>query len=86
MSSYILDAIKKAEHEHDIVQFIDNDLEKKERTFFSKLWFWIIVLIIMNILSFTVLFWPKKPISSPQIHFVTPMNSQEQNELKNELK
>ncbi|MDM8562607.1 hypothetical protein QUF54_04560 [Candidatus Marithioploca araucensis] len=57
MSSYILDAIKKAEHEHDIVQLIDNDLEKKKRTFFSRFWFWIIVILVMiNILSFTVFF------------------------------
>ncbi len=57
MSSYILDAIKKAEREHDMVQFIDNDLEKKRRTFFSRFWFWIIVILVMiNILSFTAFF------------------------------
>jgi len=77
--SYILDALKKVEveHEHEIDQLVDNDIEEQKRWRFfpqtrSRFWFWIGVMLLLNILSFTVLFWPKKPLVKPQVYIVAP--------------
>ena len=73
--SYILDALKKAEHQPEIAQPIDNNIEEPSMwRFFPRtgFWFWIGVMVFLNILSFTVLFWPKKPLVKPQIYIVAP--------------
>jgi hypothetical protein len=74
--SYILDALRKAEDEHEIAQPVDNDIEEPSMWRFfpqTRFWFWIGVMLLLNILSFTVLFWPKKPLVKPQVYIVAPL-------------
>jgi len=76
--SYILDALKKAEYEREMAQFIDNDIDNKGRRFFPKthFWLWISVILLINILSFTVWLWPKKDLTPPQVHIVSTVSQQ----------
>jgi hypothetical protein len=76
--SYILDALKKAEHESE-AQLVDNDIKKHKKWLFfpkTRFWFWIGIMLLLNILSFTVLFWPKKPLVKPQVYIVAPTVSE----------
>jgi hypothetical protein len=74
--SYILEALKKAERERELTQFIDykNNESKKKRKFSlqTHYWLWISVLLVMNVLSFTALLWPKEPIAPPRVYIVSP--------------
>jgi hypothetical protein len=74
--SYILEALKKAERERELAQFIDyeNNESKNKRKFSlqTHYWLWISVLLIMNVLSFTTLLWPKEPIAPPRVYIVSP--------------
>jgi hypothetical protein len=78
--SYILDALKKAEHEREMVQFIDySGYHPKKRRFSlqkGSFWWWIGVLLIMNVLSFSMLLWLKAPLTPPQVYIVPPTASQ----------
>jgi hypothetical protein len=78
--SYILDALKKAEHEREMAQFINySGYRPKKRRFSSQKgisWWWIGMLLIMNILSFRLLLWPKEPLTPPQVYMISPTASQ----------
>jgi len=78
--SYILDALKKVEHEREIAQFINYSgyYSKKRRFSLQKgsSWWWIGILLIMNALLFTILLWPKVPLIPPQVYIVPPTTSQ----------
>ena len=77
--SYILEALKKAEYQREMAQFIDYDdhFEQKKGLSISKglSWKWIGIMLIMNVLSFSVLLWPKDPLPRPQIYIVSPPQS-----------
>jgi hypothetical protein len=74
--SYILEALKKDEYQREMAQFIDYDEHFKQKKGLSiskgPSWKWIGIMLIMNVLSFTALLWPKKPLSYPQVYIVSP--------------
>ncbi|RKZ42411.1 MAG: hypothetical protein DRQ49_01905 [Gammaproteobacteria bacterium] len=76
--SYILDALQKAEYEREMAQFINNDIDNKGRRSFlqTSFWLWITIILLMNILLFTVLLWPKKNLTAPQVHIIATVVQQ----------
>ena len=85
--SYILDAIKKVEHEQNLAQSIKkSSKDNKWLAFFhSSFWFWCMLLLIVNVISLSVLLWQKNPVTSPQIYIVTPHESIQLNSLSQKL-
>jgi len=69
--SYILEAIRKDEREREANQFIDYPDNKP--AFPKKLWIGIIILL--NVIVWSVFLWPKEPIKSPQITIISPLSS-----------
>jgi len=72
--SYILEALRKAEREDELKQQteweeIPTTLGKPTR---SRYYWKILVnlLIVLNLLVWTWLFWPKPPVSSPVVEFM----------------
>ena len=76
--SYILEAIKKSERELETIQFIDYSDDKP--VFSKKLW--IGTMIVLNVIIWSVLLWPKEPLNSPQITIISPL-SQSNTQLNN---
>jgi len=68
--SYILDAIKKAEPERQLVQTIH--YQEKPVKILQKVpfWLWLTVLVVMNVFSFTALLYPKEPLEPPRVYIV----------------
>lgn len=71
--SYILDAIKKAEPKRQPVQTIDYEDKPVKIPQKQPFWLWLTVLVIMNVLSFTALLYPNKPLEPPRVHIVPTM-------------
>jgi len=71
--SYILDALKKAEYEREVAQFVDyeNDYKKKPR--FANFWVW--GMIVVGMLAFLILLWPSETIPSQQVYIISPAQS-----------
>lgn len=81
--SYILDAIKKAEYERDIAQFVDfksNSPKQPHRSNWinfilapSQTYAWLClgVMLLMNVLIFGRLFWHNEPLTPPQVHIMS---------------
>ncbi|MFK5969864.1 MAG: hypothetical protein QM487_07065 [Candidatus Marithrix sp.] len=68
--SYILEAIKKNERELETIQFIDYSDDKPVSS--KKLW--ISTMIVLNVIVWSVLLWPKEPLNSPQITIISPLS------------
>ncbi len=70
--SYILEAIRKDEREREGNQFID--YPDNTSTFpIKKLW--ISIIIILNVIIWSVFLWPKESLKSPQITIISPLSS-----------
>ncbi len=78
--SYILEAIKKNEREQEDIQFIDYSPNKP--VYSKKLW--ISIMIVLNMIIWSILLWPKEPLKSPQITIISPLSSS--NNLSDNLK
>ena len=68
--SYILEAIKKNERELENIQFIDYSDDKPVSS--KKLW--TITIIVLNVIIWSALLWPKEPLNSPQITIISPLS------------
>ena len=74
--SYILDALKKAEREHNSFSFIEIEYKKnlKKQFFRSKInsWWWVMVILAMNLILLAALLWPKEPPAPPRVLYIVP--------------
>ncbi len=71
--SYILDALKKAEYERELAQFVDcnDDFKRRPRfSFATNSWVWGTVILVIMVL--TMLLWPSKTIHSQQEVYIVP--------------
>ncbi|MCK5876938.1 MAG: hypothetical protein KAG43_04830 [Candidatus Marithrix sp.] len=66
--SYILEAIRKDECERDIEQFVDYSGD--EKIFPKKLA--IVILLLLNVIVWSILLWPNESPESPQITITSP--------------
>jgi hypothetical protein len=75
--SYILDALKKAEREREMAQFINYNNKRTQNKWllvFPKIRSmpWMSIILAMNVLLLILLFWPKAPLVAPQVYIVPP--------------
>jgi len=75
--SYILDALKKAEREREMVQFIDYNNRQAQNKWlvFPKIRSmpWMSIILAINILLLILLLWPKEPLVPPRVYIVPPV-------------
>jgi hypothetical protein len=74
--SYILDALKKAEREREMAQFIDYNNRQNQNKWLVlpkiRAMPWMSIILAMNVLLLILLFWPKAPPVAPQVYIVPP--------------
>ncbi|MDM8569964.1 hypothetical protein QUF50_10745 [Thiotrichales bacterium HSG1] len=71
--SYILAAIKKEECQRETNQFVDYSDNKQ---IFNKKTF-IIITLVLNVIIWSALLWPKESLEPPQIIITSPLLSQQ---------
>ncbi|MEK8015818.1 MAG: hypothetical protein VSS75_003045 [Candidatus Parabeggiatoa sp.] len=75
--SYILDALKKAEREREMVQFIDYNNRQAQNKWLVlpkiRSMPWMSIILAMNVLLLILLLWPKAPLVAPQVYIVPPV-------------
>ena len=69
--SFILDALKKAECERDVTQFVEYSDNLKKKSWVMKI-FWVWGILVFALLVFTILLWPIKMVASQQVLSIVP--------------
>ena len=77
--SYILDALKKAEREREMAEFIDYNSKPNQNKWLVlpkiRAMPWMSIILAMNVLLLILLLWPKAPLVAPQVYIVPPVHS-----------